>query len=170
MSQPDFDIQVFQFVPELDAFVCTPLYVRIARALRIVEWNPSVWIGRLFCMDNDYGEHWFDNEVTQATIDRAYAMGFTWPCRLDPDRFKDDENGPCHTPEMRRRFWSDVVRTFRLSWSTLVAQALENNEKCLKAEILPESDDDHEGYVPDIQARIDNLLRNLQSEGLAPRS
>ena len=25
-----------------------------------IEWNPVVWIGRLFRLDNDTGEHWLD--------------------------------------------------------------------------------------------------------------
>ena len=46
---------------DLDAFVVTEAYGDIADTLGLCEWTPVVWIGRLFAMDNDFGEHWFDN-------------------------------------------------------------------------------------------------------------
>ena len=46
---------------DLDAFVVSEQYRQIAVNLNLVEWHPVVWIGRLLCLDNDFGEHWFDN-------------------------------------------------------------------------------------------------------------
>ena len=54
-------IRVFRYLEDLDAFVVTDEYREIADSLGLTEWHPAVWIGRLFCMDNDFGEHWFDN-------------------------------------------------------------------------------------------------------------
>ena len=53
--------KVFQYIPELDAFTVTDEYRVIADTLGLTEWNPVVWIGRLFTRDEDFGEHWFDN-------------------------------------------------------------------------------------------------------------
>ena len=42
------------------SFVGTDEYRHLADRLGLTEWNPVVWIGRLFALDNDYAEHWFD--------------------------------------------------------------------------------------------------------------
>jgi len=69
-------IRVFRYIDVLDAFVVTDEYRRIADRLGLIEWNPVVWIGRLFAMDNDFGEHWFDNfEERQAKEIEAAKLG-----------------------------------------------------------------------------------------------
>lgn len=75
MKYKDRMIKVFEHVQELDIFRVTPEYESISMTLGIQEWNPVVWIGRFFTMDNDYGEHWFDNwdereELTQRIAER----------------------------------------------------------------------------------------------------
>jgi len=50
-------IKIFDYIPELDCFKINPIYKEIADELGLSEWTEVVWIGRLFCMDNDYGEH-----------------------------------------------------------------------------------------------------------------
>lgn len=54
-------VKIFDYLPELDAFKITKEYNYISRSIHLREWNPAVWIGRFFLLDNDYGEHWFDN-------------------------------------------------------------------------------------------------------------
>jgi hypothetical protein len=54
-------VRIFRFLDDMDAFVATEAYRDIADTLGLSEWTPVVWIGRLFALDNDYGEHWFDN-------------------------------------------------------------------------------------------------------------
>jgi hypothetical protein len=54
-------VQVFEYIDQLDVFVVTDEFRHLADQLGLAEWNPVVWIGRLFTLDNDYGEHWFDN-------------------------------------------------------------------------------------------------------------
>jgi hypothetical protein len=41
-------VRVFAYLERLDAFVVTDEYSRIAERLGLAEWNPVVWIGRLF--------------------------------------------------------------------------------------------------------------------------
>lgn len=156
----DFDIQVFRHVPDLDVFVCTDLYLKAAYGLRIAEWNPVVWIGRLFCMDEDYGEHWMDNEELFERCPPEMIQsrfGGRHPFLIRPSRMAAGTDGPCHSEDVRRRFWTDVLKSLRVSWSTLVAEARENNENCRKSGVLPEDADDDEGYVPDLEARIERV-------------
>ncbi|MFQ5638540.1 MAG: hypothetical protein ACE5IR_11155 [bacterium] len=46
-------VQVFKYIEQLDAFVPADEYRQIAERLGLVAWNPVVWIGRLFTLDND---------------------------------------------------------------------------------------------------------------------
>jgi hypothetical protein len=54
-------IRIFKYLQELDCFIVDPDHKKIADSLGLTEWNEVVWIGRFFSMDNDFGEHWFDN-------------------------------------------------------------------------------------------------------------
>jgi hypothetical protein len=54
-------IRVFNFVQALDAFLVTDEFRTVDDRLNLTEWHLVVWIGRLFTLDNDVGEHWFDN-------------------------------------------------------------------------------------------------------------
>ncbi len=54
-------VKVFKYIEQLEAFVPTDEYRQNAEQLGLSEWNPVVWIGRLVTLDNDDGEHWFDN-------------------------------------------------------------------------------------------------------------
>jgi hypothetical protein len=48
---------------------------------------------------------------------------------IDPDRFKNSDDGPCHTPELRKRFWTDVLKSLELSYDLLFAQARAEDAK-----------------------------------------
>ncbi len=63
-------VKIFRHIPELDAFTVTREYRFIAKLLHLWEWNYVVWMGRLFTIDNDYGEHWFDNHDERSEISR----------------------------------------------------------------------------------------------------
>ena len=54
-------VRIFRYISDDDAFLVTDEYHKIADAIGLSEWHPAVWIGRLFILDNDLGEHWFDN-------------------------------------------------------------------------------------------------------------
>jgi hypothetical protein len=54
-------LKIFEYIESLDCFVVSTKYHQIADNLGLSEWSPVVWIGRLFLLDNDFGEHWFDN-------------------------------------------------------------------------------------------------------------
>ncbi|MFA5992721.1 MAG: hypothetical protein WC796_03375 [Candidatus Pacearchaeota archaeon] len=124
----DLDIQVFDYVPKLDAFVVRPEFERFVRRFGLYEWNPVVFIGRYFARDNDFGEHWFDNhDLREEIAERAYRLGYE-PEKLyiiDPKRFRDERDGPCHSDELRKQFWTDVLKSLRLSRKFLRNEAKE---------------------------------------------
>lgn len=151
-------IKVFKYIPELDGFDVTPEFKSIANELGITEWNEVVWIGRYFTMDNDVGEHWFDNwnERSEAE-EKAKSMGLFSELLffIDPDRFKDDRDGPCHSREERKRFWRDVCMSLHLSLETIFAEARKINAKMRRI---------GESYVENIEekiTRIKNQYNNL---------
>ena len=111
-------IKIFKYIDQLDCFVVNPAYKTIADNLGLAEWNEVVWIGRYFLLDNDYGEHWFDNwELRDELQTKAKEIGIEYEDLLiiDPDRFKNDKDGPCHTSAERKLFWTDVLRSLELS-------------------------------------------------------
>ena len=70
-------VKVFHYIEELDAFIVTDEYNQIAHTLGLHEWNPVVWIGRLFLLDNDYGEHWFDNwDLRESKREKGNQLGY----------------------------------------------------------------------------------------------
>jgi hypothetical protein len=142
-------VRVFQYIDRLDAFVVTDEYRYLADQLGLMEWHPVVWIGRLFALDNDYGEHWFDNWEERAALeDDAQKLGIASDQLMIvvPDRFKNDADGPCHTPAFRKQFWTDVLKSLALSYDTLFEEARQNNT--IIKEYLPDE------YIEDLEARI----------------
>jgi hypothetical protein len=145
-------VKIFRYIEELDAFVVTADYQRLAETLGLVEWTPVVWIGRLFTQDNDFGEHWFDNwELREERGDRARALGFAEHELLiiDPQRFQDGRDGPCHDPAQRKRFWTDVLQSLTLSYELLFHEARLMNEQIQKW--IPEE------AIPDLEDRITQI-------------
>ena len=153
MKTADQTVRIFCYIEELDAFVATDEYNRLATALGLSEWHPVVWIGRLFTLDNDYGEHWFDNwELREEREERAQEMGLNAHDLLiiNPQRFQDGRDGPCHRPEQRKKFWTDVLRSVELSYEVLFDEAREMNER--NKETFPED------YIVDLESRIEGIL------------
>lgn len=142
-------IKIFKYLQGLDCFVVDPNYKIIADNLGLTEWNEVVWIGRFFIMDNDLGEHWFDNWDLRASLEvKAAELGFdtTELFILDPDRFKNTIDGPCHSEEERMLFWKDVLMSLMLSYDTLFREARKINEERRKYNT--------EDYIPDLEEKI----------------
>lgn len=135
-------IRVFDYIAELDAFVTTRRFAEIADALGLSEWTPVVWIGRLFHRDQDDGEHWHDNwNEREAISARARKAGY------DPDRLlivspdKMAGYAPCHSADLRKRFWTDVMKSLHVAPDTIFAAAIEGRENEKRASLDPETDD-----------------------------
>jgi len=142
-------VKVFKYIDQIDAFVVTDEFRDICEILGLIEWNPVVWIGRLFTLDNDYGEHWFDNwEERELLKDQAEKFGIPYEDLLviAPDRFKNDADGPCNPPDIRKRFWTDVLKSLRLSYDTIFEEARHYNE--VAKERTPDE------FIPDLEERI----------------
>ena len=95
-------IKILRYLEDLNCFVVDPHYKKIADILGLTEWNEIVWIGRFFTLDNDHGEHWFDNWKLREPLEaKAAELGLDSSelFVLDPDRFKNDADGPCHSSE-----------------------------------------------------------------------
>lgn len=149
-------IRIFKYIEALDAFTITDKYRSLADQLGLTEWHAAVWIGRLFMLDNDYGEHWFDNWDERETLaERAEELGIE-PYDLmiiDPDRFANGKDGPCHSPELRKKFWTDVLKSLELSLDLLFDEARQTNAR-VKA-VVPEE------YIDDLEERIDRIRATL---------
>lgn len=149
-------IKIFDYIKELDCFVASKEYARVAKLLGLEEWNPVVWIGRLFLLDNDFGEHWFDNwELREEKKAEAEALGIAYDELLiiDPERFQNGADGPCNSSELRKLFWTDVLNSLTLSHDLLFAKARENNEQ-IKT-IFPEE------YISDLEEQIAQIRSEL---------
>lgn len=154
-------VRVFHYIDQLDAFMVTDAYRRLADQLGLTEWNPVVWIGRLFTLDNDYGEHWFDNWDERAALaGKAQQLGIASDqlMIIVPDRFKNDADGPCHSPAFRKQFWTDVLKSLELSYDTLFEQARQCNagaKEYLPAEFI----EDLEERIAALRLRMGNDIR-----------
>jgi hypothetical protein len=153
-------VKIFDYVENGDFLTITTHYRALAKLLGLEEWSPVVWIGRLFCLDNDYGEHWFDTvELRKQREPIAHQQGI--PSEnifvIDPERFTNHEDGPCHTSAVRKRFWTDVLTSFTLSYDLLCAEA-----RSVNAYYQQHHPSD---YIADLEGRITQLL---QEEDAAP--
>lgn len=151
-------VKIFRYLEDVDAFTVTDEYRHIADSLGLTEWNPVVWIGRLFLLDNDFGEHWFDN------WDLRQQRGLSDEHLIvDPARFKNDADGPCNTAEFRKRFWTEVLISLELSLELLFDKARQTNEQTRQMmEKYPDDSHWREFYIADLEERIDSF-RNSDS-------
>jgi hypothetical protein len=150
-------LRVFHYLPELDAFRITDELQRISDELGLSEWHAAVWIGRLFTMDNDFGEHWFDNwDEREAREAHATQLGLdtTDLMIVVPDRFQDGRDGPCHSPALRKAFWTDVLCSLELNYDVIFEAARENNKRI--RDILPDA------YMKDLDIRIARIQARLE--------
>ena len=147
-------VKVFNYMPELDAFIITDEYRNLADTLNLSEWNPVVWIGRLFILDNDFGEHWFDNwELREEKKEQSETMGISYEelMIIDPERFQDGRDGPCNSPELRKAFWTEVLDELHLSYTLLFDKARDENQK-IKS-VVPNE------YLSDLEERISAIKK-----------
>ena len=151
-------IRVFEYIPELDAFLITNEFRRLAAYLGLIEWHAAVWIGRLFMLDNDYGEHWFDNwDEREAVEQRAHELGIE-PDELmilKPERMANERDGPCHPPELRKLFWTDVLKSLELSSELLFEEARQMNAEMKRLEeSIKETNPSWKESIDDLEERI----------------
>lgn len=158
MQKHEPTIRVFKYIEELDAFLVTDEFRQVADTLGLTEWSPVVWIGRLFTLDNDLGEHWFDNwDEREAIGPRAKELGIDEAdlMIIVPERFTDGRDGPCHPPEIRKAFWTDVLKSLELSYELLFQEARLNN--AWMKEIIPED------HIEDMEERIRRIRSKMQA-------
>ena len=120
-------LKVFNYIKELDCFLPAQPFADIVEQLKISDWSGVEWIGRYFTLDNDHGEHWFDNWPEREALEkRALAAGYESELLLiiDPERFSNKQDGPCHSSLERKQFWTDVLISLELSLQTLFNEAL----------------------------------------------
>ena len=145
-------IKIFDYPPDLDCFAINPQYRAIADKHGLTEWHAAVWIGRLFILDNDYGEHWLDNwELREQLETQAKERGLDSSelMIIDPRRFENGIDGPCHTPEFRKRFWTDVLKSLALDLELLFDEARTQNAETQK--YLPDE------FIADLETRIERI-------------
>lgn len=128
-------IKVFDYHPQLECLTFTPGFEQMSLDLGLCEWHPGVWLGRLFCMDNDFGEHWFDNwDERERLAKKKEELGIEGPDYDDmmivlPRRFQDGRDGPCHEADFRRLFWLDVLRHLTLDFELVADEARRVNDR-----------------------------------------
>ncbi len=145
-------IRVFKYIEELDAFVVTKEFAQLSDQLGLTEWNHVVWIGRLFILDNDYGEHWFDNwDERESLTNKAkeFSIEENDLLIIVPEFFANGKDGPCHSPEFRKAFWTDVLKSLELSYELLFAEARLFNEQEKRFETS--------FYIEDLEERISKI-------------
>jgi len=151
------NIRVFKYIEELDAFVVTKEFAELSDRLGLSEWNHVVWIGRLFLLDNDYGEHWFDNwneRERLAEKAKEFSIEENDLLIVVPERFANGKDSPCNSPEIRKMFWTDVLKSLELSYELLFAKARLFNEK--------EKENKTGYHIEDLEERIAKIKTNLE--------
>ncbi len=150
-------IRVFDYVEELDAFLVRDEFEKLMDKVGLSEWTPVVWIGRLFTLDEDYGEHWFDNwEEREAKAKQAQALGIEdfFLMIVTPERFVGGGDGPCHSDAVRRLFWTDVLKSLALSYDLIFQVARDSNEW--------HKEHYREDYIEDLEQRIAQVEATLE--------
>lgn len=150
-------IKILKYVESLDCFIVTNEYKEVSDFLGLSEWNPVVWIGRLFLLDNDFGEHWFDNwDLRDEKEKLAKSLGIDYEelMIVNPWRFQNGKDGPCHSDEFRQRFWTDVLKSLELSYELLFDKARLVNSERKESNEFDRPIQDLEQRIEQIKARI----------------
>ncbi len=156
----EITFQVFDYIGEIDAFVINKSFEEVARVLGTYEWHAAVWIGRYFTLDSDYGEHWFDNwDLRDEREAKAAALGIAYDdlMVIDPTRFKMKDfggDGPCHSDEQIKRFWTDVLKSLKVSLALMIEEARKNKREW---EAIGAGEADEKEYIADLEARITQI-------------
>ena len=158
--------QVFDYIGEIDAFVINKSFEEVVRYLGIYEWHAAVWIGRYFTLDSDYGEHWFDNwHLRDEREAKAHALGIAYDdlMVIDPGRFKMQDfgrDGPCHSDEQIRLFWTDVLKSLKVSLALMIEEARKNKREW---EAIGAGEAGENEYIADLEERI-SQIRSKQAD------
>jgi hypothetical protein len=109
-------------------------------------------------LDNDYGEHWFDNwDEREAVEARARELGLESDdlMIINPDRLANERDGPCHSPALRKLFWTDVLKSLELSYELLFAEARQMHAAMKRLEErLRETNPSWKESIDDLEERI----------------
>ena len=160
----EITFQVFDYVEEIDAFVVNKSFEELARYLGICEWHAAVWIGRYFTLDSDYGEHWFDNwHLRDERAAKAAALGIAYDdlMVIDPARFKMKDfegDGPCHSDEQIKQFWTDVLKSLKVSLALVIEEARKNKREW---EAVGAGEAEENEYIADLEERITRIRSKL---------
>lgn len=65
-------------------------------------------------------------------------------------------DGPCHSDEIRKLFWTDVMKSLHVSLDTLFALARDNNQN---EKEMAEKYTGHEFYIADLEERIAQITK-----------
>ena len=147
-------VKVFDYIPELDAFKVTDEFEKLADELRLFEWTSVVWMSRYLTLDNDYGEHMFDNWDERDDIGaKAQELGYHSEDLMIvvPDRFKNGDDGPCHPDHLRKHFWTDLFKGLTISLDMLFAEARHEYEESRND--LDKEEYDIDGIIHAVRAR-----------------
>ncbi|MBI2570797.1 MAG: hypothetical protein HYV63_27665 [Candidatus Schekmanbacteria bacterium] len=71
-----------------------------------------------------------------------------------PDEFVDGKDGPCHADDIRKTFWTDVLKSLTLSYELLFAHARLMNRWV--QETAPEE------LIPDLDERIQAIRADIR--------
>lgn len=148
-------IKVFTYIEELDCFLVTPEFRNICDQLGLRGWEQTAWIGRYFTLDNDYGEHWLDNwEQRDERETKAKDLDIEYEDMLiiDPQRFRNGQDGPCHSDVEIKRFWTSVLRSLTLSLEVIFAEARLHHAKLKEAGLVEDED-----FVSDLEIIIESI-------------
>ena len=143
------EIKVFNYIEKLDGFVVTAEFKQICNHLGLFGWHGTAWMGRYFTLDNNYGEHWFDNwdlRAEKGATGKLLNIGEHDMLLIDPERFINKNDGACHTDIQRKAFWTSVLKSLRVSVDIIIEEARMNSNF--------EDDLDEHGRTPDLEERI----------------
>ncbi len=118
--------------------------------MKLLDWQ-------YFMLDNDYGEHWFDNWDKREEIqEKAKEMGYYSDDLLivDPSRLQNEKDGPCHTDEERKMFWTDVYKSLHISLETIFAES---------RKIYKKTSEDNSLSLSDLEYKIEQLSSKLKN-------
>ena len=137
-------IHIFRYLPEVNAFDVTPEYAELAELVGLVGGIPSCGSGgssasttMLASTGSTTGICAKSVRLTRTSWARCERSAHPRPAPLT-----DGTDGPCNAPDIRLRFWRDVLTSLELTTDLLFAKARDNNnriqEQALTTPELPE--------------------------------